>query len=101
MRTLQEPILLSVVIPTLNEADRLPGVLAALRSQAGEIIVADGGSTDGTARIAQRAGALIVEAPRGRGSQLRAASAAASADWLLFLHADCRLAAGWETAVRA
>ena len=46
------------------------------------------------------AGALVVDAPRGRGSQLAAGAAAASGDWLLFLHADCRLGAGWEAAVR-
>ena len=101
MRTLQEPIPLSVIIPTLNAADPLPALLAGLRACAAEIVVADGGSTDGTARLAERAGALAVDAPRGRGHQLAAGAAAASGDWLLFLHADCRLGNGWEAAVRA
>src|SRR3954451_24920237 len=101
MRTLQEPILLSAIIPTLNEAARLPAALAALQSRVAEIVVSDGGSADETASIAAAAGALVVNTPRGRGSQLAAGAVAASGDWLLFLHADCRLGAGWETAVRA
>src|SRR3954447_22116910 len=101
MRTLQEPILLSAIIPTLNEAARLPAVLTALQSRVAEIVVSDGGSADDTTSIAGAAGALVVNTPRGRGSQLAAGAVAASGDWLLFLHADCRLGAGWETAVRA
>jgi rSAM/selenodomain-associated transferase 2 len=101
MRTLQEPISLSAVIPTLNAADRLSEGLTALRSLAAEIVVSDGGSTDHTASIARTAGARVVTAPRGRGSQLAAGAAVTSGDWLLFMHADCRLGAGWDTAVRA
>lgn len=63
--------------------------------------MADGGSADDTPSIAKAAGALVVNAPRGRGSQLRAGAGAATGDWLLFLHADCRLGTGWEEAVRA
>jgi rSAM/selenodomain-associated transferase 2 len=66
-----------------------------------EIILADGGSSDDTAAIAEAAGAQFVVAPCGRGSQLAAGAAASAGDWLLFLHADCRLAAGWEAAVAA
>ncbi len=65
-----------------------------------EQIVADGGSTDGTRDLARTLGARVVEAPRGRGPQLAAAAAAATGDWLLFLHADTRLAPGWSEAVR-
>jgi rSAM/selenodomain-associated transferase 2 len=101
MRTLQEPLSLSAIIPTLNTADLLPAALAALGPRPAEIIVSDGGSTDDTASIARTAGALVVSAPRGRGSQLAAGAEAASADWLLFLHADCRLGSGWDAAVRA
>src|SRR5205807_2351474 len=66
-----------------------------------EVIVADGGSSDETAAHARAAGARVVVAPRGRGSQLAAGAAAATGDWLLFLHADCRLEPGWEHAVGA
>jgi len=77
--------------------------LATLRSSAllREVIVADGGSSDETVAGAGAAGARVVAAPRGRGGQLAAGAAAASGDWLLFLHADCRLEAGWESAVDA
>lgn len=93
---------ISVVIPTLNAAGSLGACLAGLSGSAlvAETIVADGGSGDGTAAAARAAGAKLIEAPRGRGSQLAAGAAAASGRWLLFLHADCRLEPGWETAAR-
>jgi len=87
---------LSIVIPTLDAAQTLPGCLAALAgAPAGEIVVADGGSTDGTQALAETLGARVIEAPRGRGRQMAAGAEAASGDWLLFLHADTRLAPGW------
>jgi rSAM/selenodomain-associated transferase 2 len=103
VRTFQEQIALSAVIPTLNEAASLPQALAALRRGAmlREIIVADGGSRDDTIAVARAAGARVVGAAPGRGLQLAAGAAAAAGDWLLFLHADCRLEQGWEEAVRA
>lgn len=56
-----------------------------------EVVVADGGSADGTAELAERAGCVVVRAGPGRGPQLRAGVAAARAPWLLVLHADSRL----------
>lgn len=83
----------SVIIPTLNEAPNIAGCVAAVRDLDPhvEIIVADGGSTDGTAALAAAAGALVVAAPRGRGLQCNAGAAHASGDVLLFLHADTTL----------
>ena len=103
MGTIQEHNQISVVIPTLDAAAELPATLAALANSTviREIVVADGGSRDGTVRIARDAGATVIVAPRGRGPQLAAGAMAASAAWLLFLHADCRLGAGWEEAVAA
>jgi rSAM/selenodomain-associated transferase 2 len=92
--------MLSVVIPTLDAAATLAGCLAAL-DEADEIVVADGGSRDATRDIAAAAGARLVPAPRGRGSQLRAGVEAAHGDWLLFLHADTGLAPGWRAAAAA
>ena len=101
MGTLQEQI--AVVVPTLDAAEDLPATLAALADSGliREIIVSDGGSCDDTVAIACQAGARIVAAPRGRGSQLAAGAAAAPGDWLLFLHADCRPLPGWTEAVAA
>jgi len=105
MRTLQEhrpP--LAVVIPALNAAAGLPGVIAALDRRAddallADLLVVDGGSADATVRLAERAGARVLAAPRGRGMQLAAGAAATAAPWLLFLHADTRLGEGWRDAV--
>jgi rSAM/selenodomain-associated transferase 2 len=104
MRTRQEhnhPV--SVVIPTLDAAGELPATLAVLVGAPviGEIIVADGGSNDDSVAIAEAAGARTLGAQRGRGTQLAAGAAAASGEWLLFLHADCHLAPGWERAVES
>lgn len=103
MRTIQEHSVVSVVIPTLNVSAELPIVLAALADARAikEIVVADGGSMDHTVAIARAAGAKAVAAPRGRGTQLAAGAAAASGDWLLFLHADCCPGAGWRAAIEA
>src|ERR1044071_8902589 len=99
MRTIQEHI--SAVVPTLNAAEYLPGCLAALSGSPllHQIVVADGGSGDGTVAIAEAAGARVIAATRGRGPQLAAGAAAASGEWLLFLHGDCRLSPGWEEAI--
>lgn len=88
---------IAVVIPALNEAAALPATLAALGGAA-EIVVADGGSTDATVRIAQDAGATVVVA-RGRAAQQNAGAAATTAPILLFLHADTLLPAGWADEV--
>jgi len=88
----------SVVIPALNAASTLPGCLDALRADViREVIVVDGGSVDGTVACAGRA--RVIHAPAGRGGQLRAGVAAASAEFLLLLHADTVLAPDWPAAL--
>jgi rSAM/selenodomain-associated transferase 2 len=103
MGTIQEHNQISVVIPTLDAAEDLPQALAPLAGsrRIREIIVSDGGSRDDTMTIAGGEGARVVAGPPGRGTQLAAGAAVASGEWLLFLHADCRVMAGWEHAVAA
>lgn len=89
-----------MVIPALNAEAGLPATLAALAPAAlsgliREVIVVDGGSTDATCAMAEAAGARVLAAPPGRGSQIKAGADAARGDWLLFLHADTALDAGW------
>jgi rSAM/selenodomain-associated transferase 2 len=89
--------MISVVIPALNAKASIAACLAAVR-EADEIVVADGGSSDGTPAIAERNGARIVHSAPGRGVQLAAGAGAAKGDWLLFLHSDTLLAQGWREA---
>lgn len=93
--------MISVVIPTLNAEAGLPATLSALVPAAAdglvrEVVVADAGSTDLTSVIADAMGCNIVTGARGRGAQLSAGADVARAEWLLFLHADTVLGAGWE-----
>lgn len=86
---------LAVVIPAWNDGAALAACLAsvrALRPPAHEVIVADGGSADDTRAVAARGGARIVTAARGRGGQIAAGVAQATADVVLVLHADARVA---------
>jgi rSAM/selenodomain-associated transferase 2 len=101
MRTFQEHNSISVIIPTLDAGDVLGEALAAIAGArlVREVVVVDGGSRDDTVAIAETAGARVIAAERGRGQQLATGAAAASGEWLLFLHADCRLSLGWEDAV--
>jgi rSAM/selenodomain-associated transferase 2 len=94
--------MLTVVLPALNAADTLPACLTALGDV--RVVVADGGSVDGTAEIAAALGARVITAPRGRGSQLAAAADTALAEgarWLLLLHADTVLAPHWRALAEA
>ena len=90
------------MIPALNAADTLPATLETLHmAPVKEIVVVDGDSSDGTSAAAEAVGARVVSAPRGRGTQLAAGAAAATGEWLLFLHADCVLEPGWPAAAAA
>jgi rSAM/selenodomain-associated transferase 2 len=93
---------ISVIIPTLNEADHLGATLTPLLAIADlEIIVADGGSSDSTAALAAAAGARVVAcAQPGRGGQQNAGATAATGAILLFLHADTLLPAGFPQMIR-
>jgi rSAM/selenodomain-associated transferase 2 len=91
---------IAVVIPTLEEEDRIAHTIQSARAPGVEIIVADGGSRDATRERAVAAGARVVAAQPGRARQLAAGLRAAEADAILFLHADTRLPPGWADALR-
>ena len=90
---------LSIIIPTLNEADTLQECLKPIVQISGEIIVVDGGSSDETVSVAERHNCKTISAPLGRGQQLAAGAEAATKSWLLFLHADTVLDNQWHHSV--
>lgn len=85
---------LSIIVPTLNESERLLAHLVALqpfRRRGAEVIVVDGGSTDGTPALAAPWVDAVSSTDRGRAAQMNAGANMARGDVLLFLHADTRL----------
>jgi rSAM/selenodomain-associated transferase 2 len=85
---------LTIVLPVLDEAAIIVDALAALaplRARGAEVIVADGGSSDGTANLAQPFADGVIAAPRGRGAPMNAGAALGTGEMLLFLHADTTL----------
>ena len=95
---------IAVVIPVLEEAQRLSLLLADLaRGPEGlvsELVVVDGGSSDSSAELGQLAGATVLHSPASRGRQLQLGVVATTAPWLLLLHGDARLPADWATVVK-
>lgn len=93
--------LISVVIPTLNEAAMLGRTLEHVcRADGIEIIVSDGGSRDATCEIAAKAGAIVLDVSGGRAAQMNAGASAAKGRILLFLHADTLPPAGYADLIR-
>lgn len=85
---------LSIIVPLLNEIELLPELLAHLQlwqRQGCEVLLVDGGSSDGTAEVAAALGFSVLHSTRGRALQMNAGAAQAKAKVLLFLHADTRL----------
>lgn len=84
---------ISIIIPTLDEARVIAALLAQLEPLRNgcEIVFVDGGSSDGTREAILDAGFRLVDAPRGRGTQLNAGARASSGEILFFLHADSAL----------
>jgi len=93
----------AVVIPALDEegwiAESVASAAAGNAQLVAEIIVADGGSRDGTGHRAEACGARIVRSPKGRAQQLEAGVHASDAEALLFLHADTRLPPGFAESI--
>ena len=93
--------LISIILPTYNEASALPGAIRSVRCDSStEVIVVDGGSRDETLSVARSCADRVLEAPLGRASQLNAGARVASGSVLLFLHADTILAEGALAEVR-
>ena len=88
---------LSIIVPVLDEAPTIQAALEdlqGLRAAGAEVIVVDGASRDATASLAAPLADRVIEAPRGRASQMNAGAREAAGDVLLFLHADTTLAPG-------
>jgi len=93
--------MITVVIPTLNSEQGLPGALtslipAAVAGIVRDVIIVDAGSSDRTLKIAEESGATILHAGGGRGAQLRIGAERAKCQWLLFLHPETELESDWE-----
>jgi rSAM/selenodomain-associated transferase 2 len=94
---------LSIIVPILNEVAEFPDLLMHLlqwQRRGCEIVLADGGSVDGSVEIAQAMGSPVIVAPQGRAQQMNADAERAQGDVLLFLHADTRLPADALASIR-
>ena len=95
---------LSIIVPVLDEAASIAatlGALQSLRAAQAEVIVVDGGSRDATCSIARPLADAVLQASRGRASQMNAGAAAATGDVLVFLHADTTLPPDAPAAIQA
>jgi rSAM/selenodomain-associated transferase 2 len=95
------PPKISIIIPVLNDAQRLSETLTIQTAATNvELIVVDGGSQDDTISIAQTAGVKLLHSPPGRAIQMNQGAAISAGDILLFLHADTQLPARFDALVR-
>jgi rSAM/selenodomain-associated transferase 2 len=92
---------ISVIIPALNEEKSIAETIEAASGDSIQIIVADGGSSDNTARIASDSHALVVQSGRGRGIQQNEGAKYAMGEILLFLHADTLLPKGYSGEIKS
>jgi rSAM/selenodomain-associated transferase 2 len=83
-------MLISIIVPALNEEAHIPATISALQQLEGEkeILVVDGGSSDRTVQVAQPLDVRVIHSARGRGHQMHAGALEASGDVLWFVHAD-------------
>jgi rSAM/selenodomain-associated transferase 2 len=96
-------MIISIIIPTLNEAHCIQSCLSylqPLRSRGHEVIVVDGGSSDETLALVSTSADQVISSERGRAKQMNASVAVASGDVLLFLHADTFLPDGADALLK-
>ena len=88
----------SVIVPVFNEAESIVRTLESLcnRDMVPEIIVVDGGSTDGSVNAARKYASQVIVSPKGRGTQQDTGARLAHGDVLVFLHADTQLPDGYD-----
>jgi rSAM/selenodomain-associated transferase 2/rSAM/selenodomain-associated transferase 1 len=98
--TISSTAAISVIVPVLNEEERIGVLIDGLKTFDVEIIMADGGSTDGTVSVCRKAGVKVVSSTAGRALQMNAGAEKASGQILLFLHADTMLPNGFQESVR-
>ncbi len=94
---------ISIIIPTINEANNLPLLLSDLSiiKKDGEILIVDCGSEDRTIEVANIYGAKVYKTKdRNRGLQLDIGAQNSKGEWLIFLHADTRLTNDWLTKIK-
>lgn len=95
---------IAVVIPIFNERPHLPEALARLAPfvrLGGQVILVDGGSTDGTPALAEKLGYSVIQSAPGRARQMNTGAQHSAGDALLFLHIDTYLPEGWQQQVSA
>ena len=95
---------ISIIIPTINEANNLPLLLSdlSITQKEGEIIIVDCGSEDRTIDVANIYGAKVFRTKeRNRGLQLDMGAKNSTGEWLIFLHADTRLTNDWFTIIKS
>ena len=95
---------ISIIIPTINEANNLPLLLSDLSiiQKQGEVLIVDGGSKDRTIDVANIYGAKIFRSKeRNRGLQLDIGAKNSKGEWLIFLHADTRLSHDWFKKIKS
>jgi rSAM/selenodomain-associated transferase 2 len=91
----------SVIIPVLADADEVERLVHQIPPASPvEVVVVDGGPDPRVDRLERWPHVRLIRAPRGRGRQMNAGAAAATGEWLLFLHADSRLPPGWTEHLR-
>lgn len=93
---------ISVIIPVLNEAERIEKAIASITPSTNtEVIVVDGCSIDSTVELVQGLGVQVLSSPAGRAAQMNTGAIAATGEILVFLHADTQLPPGFDALIRA